>query len=78
MMGRQQRVQTKLFYTKINLDQRISKDHILRKVSKYIEIDFIYKEVKDKYGSNGNVSVPPPVLLKMMLLLLRLPSTWKN
>ena len=70
MMGRQQRVQNKLFYTKINLDQRISKDHILRKVTKYIDFDFIYKEVKDNYGGNGNVSVPPPVLLKMMLLLI--------
>ena len=70
MMGRQQRVQNKLFYTKINLDQRISKDHILRKVTKYIDFDFIYKEVKDNYGGNGNVSVPPPVILKMMLLLV--------
>ena len=70
MMGRQQRVQRKLFYTKFNLDQRVPKNHILRKVAKYIDFDFIYKEVKDKYGSNGNVSVPPPVILKMMLLLV--------
>ena len=70
MMGRQKRVQRKLFYTKLNLDQRVAKDHILRKVSKYIDFDFIYKEVKDDYGINGNVSVPPPVLLKMMLLLV--------
>ena len=70
MMGRQQRVQKKLFYTKFNLDQRVPKDHILRKVAKYIDFDFIYKEVKDKYGSNGNVSVPPAVILKMMLLLV--------
>jgi len=69
-MGRQKRVQRKLFYTKLNLDQRIPKDHILRKVAKYIDFDFIYKEVKDEYGSNGNVSVPPPVILKMMLLLI--------
>jgi transposase len=32
--------------------------------------DFIYEEVKDTYGSNGNVSIPPPVILKMMLLLV--------
>ena len=70
MMGRQKRVQRKLFYTKLNLDQRVPKDHILRKVAKYIDFDFIYKEVKDNYGINGNVSVPPPVLLKMMLLLV--------
>ena len=70
MMGRQKRVQKKLFYTKLNLDQRVPKDHILRKVAKYIDFDFIYKEVEDDYGINGNVSVPPPVLLKMMLLLV--------
>lgn len=70
MMGRQQRVQRKLFYTKLSLDQRVSKDHILRKVAKHIDFDFVYKNVKGKYGINGNVSVPPPVLLKMMLLLI--------
>ena len=70
MMGRQKRVQRKLFYTKLNLDQRVPKDHTLRKVAKYIDFDFIYKNVKDKYGPNGNVSVPLPVLLKMMLLLI--------
>ena len=70
MMGRQKRVQRKLFYAKLNLDQRVPKDHILRKVAKHIDFDFIYKEVRDDYGTNGNVSVPPPVLLKMMLLLV--------
>jgi hypothetical protein len=30
MMGRQQRVQKKLFYTKFSLDQRVPKNHILR------------------------------------------------
>jgi transposase/uncharacterized protein (UPF0179 family) len=70
MMGRQKKVQKKLFYTNLDLDQRIRKDHILRKVNKYVDFDFIYNEVKDKYGINGNVSVPPPVVLKMMVLLI--------
>ncbi len=70
MMGCQQRVQKKLFYTKLDLDQRIRKDHILRKVKNYIDFEFVYNEVKVKYGINGNVSVPPPVILKMMLLLI--------
>lgn len=70
MMGRQQRVQKKLFYTKLDLDQRIRKDHILRKVNSYIDFDFIYNEVKERYGMKGNVSVPPPLILKMMLLLI--------
>jgi transposase/uncharacterized protein (UPF0179 family) len=68
-MGRQPKVQNKLFYTAINLEQRVRKNHILRKVKRYIDFDFIYNEVKDKYGINGNESVAPPVILKMMLLL---------
>ena len=70
MMGHQPRVQKKLFYTRFNLDRRIRKDHILRKINKQINFDFIYYQVKDAYGNNGNVSVPPPVILKMLLLLI--------
>ena len=70
MMGHQSKVQNKLFYTAINLEQRVRKTHILRKVKRYIDFDFIYNEVKDKYGINGNESVAPPVILKMMLLLI--------
>ena len=70
MMGRQPEVQKKLFYTKFNLDRRIRKDHILRKIHKHINFDFIYNQVKDPYSSKGNVSVPPSVIIKMMLLLI--------
>lgn len=70
MMGRQSNVQNKLFYTVVNLDQRVRKNHILRRVKRFIDFDFIYNEVKDKYGINGNESVAPPVILKMMLLLI--------
>ena len=70
MMGRQSKVQSKLFYTSFNLEQRIRKNHILRKVNRHIDFDFIYNEVKDTYGINGNESVPPPTILKMMLLLI--------
>jgi transposase len=70
MMGRQSKVRNKLFYTAINLEQRVRKNHILRKVKCNIDFDFIYNEVKDKYGINGNESVAPPIILKMMLLLI--------
>ena len=69
MMGYQLDYQHKLFLTNFNLEKRIRKDHILRKITEKIDFDFIYKEVADTYGVNGNVSVPPPVILKMMLLL---------
>ena len=70
MMGHKAEVQNKLFYEAINMDRRIRKDHILRKIAQRIDFDFIYKEVRETYGNNGNVSVPPPIILKMMLLLV--------
>ncbi|MEJ2726187.1 MAG: IS1182 family transposase [Deltaproteobacteria bacterium] len=70
MMGHQPSYQNKLFVTAFNLEKRIRNDHVLRKISEKIDLDFIYAEVKDSYGVNGNVSVPPPVILKMMLLLV--------
>jgi transposase len=70
MMGRHPLHQPKLFYQNINLERRIPHDHILRKIREKIDFDFIYAEVKESYGENGNVSVPPPVILKMMFLLI--------
>jgi transposase len=69
MMGQQKDYQNKLFITGFNLDNRVPKDHILRKIDKQIDFNFICKEVRHTYGSKGNVSVPPPVILKLILLL---------
>jgi len=70
MMGKQPGNQQKLFYYNISLEQRVSENHLLRKIRKAIDFDFVYQEVNDSYGYNGNVSVPPPVILKMLLLLV--------
>jgi len=70
MMGVQAPPQGKLYYTHFNLDKRIRPNHPLRKIDQLIDFDFIYQEVADRYGFNGNVSIPPPVLLKLLLLLV--------
>ena len=70
MMGVQQPPQSSLFYVGINMEKRIRSNHPLRKVNGLIDFTFAYNEVKDLYGSNGNVSVPPPIILKLMLLLV--------
>lgn len=70
MMGYQPPSQSKLFYTGINIDSRVRSNHPLRKIREAIDFEFLYKEVKDMYGSNGNVSVPPPVIMKLILLLV--------
>lgn len=70
MMGRDELPQGKLFYYDFNLEKRVRWNHPLRKIKSLIDFDFVYDEVKAKYGGNGNVSVPPPVILKLMLLLV--------
>jgi transposase len=70
MMGQQTGIQPKIFYPHMNLDQRVPRTHLLRRIQEEIDFSFIYAEVKDTYGGNGNVSIPPPVILKMMLLLV--------
>jgi transposase len=69
MMGRQPPAQAQLFYTGFSLEARVRADHPLRAVAAQLDFDFAYQSVADKYGDNGNVSVPPPVILKLMLLL---------
>ncbi len=70
MMGVQPPRQEKLFYPAVSLEQRVRPDHPLRQIAQTIDFEFIYAEVADRYGANGHVSVPPPVTLKLMLLLV--------
>ena len=70
MMGQQTGNQPKIFYPHMNLEERVPRTHLLRRIQEQIDFNFIYAEVRDAYGSNGNVSIPPPVILKMMLLLV--------
>ena len=70
MMGEESGFQPKLFYHQINLEQKVPKHHVLRTIQEQIDFDFIYQDVRGHYGDNGNVSIPPPVILKMMLLLV--------
>ncbi len=69
MMGRQSQPSGKLFYYDFSLEQRIPQDHLLRKIRAMVDFEFTYGLVQRRYGVKGNVSVPPPVILKLMLLL---------
>jgi len=69
MMGKQATNEGKLFYYDISLERRIPARHLLRQIKETIDFGFTYEQVRDCYGVKGNVSVPPPVILKLMLLL---------
>jgi len=68
MMGINQE-QEELFSYQINLDERVRSEHPLRKVREHIDFSFVRGEVAGCYGYNGNVSVDPVVIMKMMFLL---------
>ena len=68
MMGSRDR-QKQLWSYRVNLDKRVRRDHPLRKFNELLELDFVREEVANFYGTKGNVSEDPAVIMKMMLLL---------
>ncbi len=52
----------------ISLEQLVPKDHLVRKVAKAIDFEFIRDEVAHLYYDNGRPAVDPIRLFKIMLL----------
>jgi hypothetical protein len=53
----------------VNLGIRLSTRSFTRKINKVLELGFVRGQVADFYGNNGNVSVDPVIIIKLMLLL---------
>src|SRR5260221_4025766 len=68
MMGERD-PQKQLWSYQVNLDKRVRSDRPLRRINETLELDFVRREVAQFYGTNGNVSEDPVVIMKMMLLL---------
>ncbi|MGA7274899.1 MAG: transposase, partial [Candidatus Udaeobacter sp.] len=68
MMG-QRKSDPQLFNYAVNLEKRVRANHPLRRVKAAIDLSFVREEVAHCYGKNGNESVAPEVILKMMFLL---------
>src|SRR6266704_735249 len=68
MMG-QHKSDPQLFNYAVNLEKRVRAAHPLRRVKATIDFGFVREEVAHCYGKNGNESVAPEVILKMMFLL---------
>ena len=68
MMG-EQKSEPQLFNYAVNLEKRVRANHPLRQVKAAIDFSFVRGEVAHCYGKNGNESVDPEVIMKMMFLL---------
>ncbi len=68
MMGKQ-KTQVPLFVPGFDLGLRVRLDHPLRRVKAAVDFSFVRGRVAPLYGHNGNVSVDPEVIVKLMFLL---------
>ena len=69
MMGKRQTTEPKLFYTQLNLADRVGPRNPLRAIASAVDFGWIRQEVTGLYGINGNASVDPIVILKLYFLL---------
>ena len=68
MMGVHQS-QSDLFTYSVQLDKRVRADHPLRQIAALVDFCFVRAETARFYGQNGNVSIDPVLILKLMFLL---------
>ena len=61
--------QAPMWSYQVNLEKRVRDDHPLRRINRVLDLSFVRKQVAHTYGRRGNKSVPPEVIIRMMLLL---------
>ncbi|MES1166850.1 MAG: transposase [Pseudomonadota bacterium] len=61
--------QKELFSYEVSLDRRVRADHPLRAIRATVDFRCVRQAVAPCYGHNGQVSVDPEVILKLMFLL---------
>ena len=59
-----------------SVDELVPKDHLVRKIDRAIDFNFIYDEVAELYSASGAPSIDPVVLIKIFLIkyLFGIPS----
>jgi transposase len=68
MMGTK-KTQKDLFSYQIDLDRRVRRDNPLRAIREKVDFAWVRADVAKHYGANGNESVDPEVILKLLFLL---------
>ena len=69
MMTTERPLQNALFAPQ-DLGARIPEDHLLRRISRILDLRFVNHAVEDKYGAVGNEGIAPTRIMKLLLLLV--------
>ena len=56
-----------LFYY-FRLEDQIPKDHLLKRLDRYVDFSFVRERLKDAYSRMGRPSIDPEILLRMLLV----------
>jgi transposase len=67
MMGERQGRQERLFY-EFCLEDRIPADHLLRKIDKVVDLDWLRVELAPFYSHTGRPSVDPELMIRMLIV----------
>ncbi|MCW9035424.1 MAG: transposase [Alphaproteobacteria bacterium] len=67
MLGEQVGQQDRLFY-QFNLEDRIPKNHLLRKLDAVLDIDWLRTELAPYYSHTGRPSIDPELMIRMLLV----------
>jgi len=69
MMGRQRRVQGRLFY-EFRLEDRIPENHLLRRINVFVTVALadLHKELEPHYSDIGRPSVDPELMIRMLIV----------
>ena len=67
----------------VDIDMLVPKDHLLRKVEKVMDYEWLYERLEGYYSKKGRPGIDPVVLIKMVLIqhLFGIPSlrqTWRE
>jgi len=66
MQGRKE-FTPKMLY-QVHLDSLVPKDNFYRKLDAALDLQFLYKETREYYGAEGQVSIDPVVFFKIILV----------
>jgi transposase len=61
------RANTEKLFTSFQLSSRIPKNNCYRRLLETLDLNFLYKDTKELYGSTGNPSIDQVVFFKLML-----------
>lgn len=67
-MMKKQSIEGRNQFAMLTIDDRVPKDHLVRKIDAAIQFDFIYPIVEPTYSTHGRPSIDPVVLIKLVFI----------